>query len=74
MRTFVKLRHSHIEAQELGQRLDHLEWQQSEQGEQIRAVFEAIGKLAEPPAEAERKRIGFPTSMTQGKALASTSS
>ena len=60
MRTFVKLRHTQINHEELGQRLDKLEWRQGEQGEQIRAVFETIEHLMEAPAEAERKRIGFP--------------
>ena len=72
MRTFVKLRQAQLNREELGQRLEQLEWRQSEQGEQIRAVFETIEHLIEPPAEAERKRIGFPTSMLRGKALAST--
>lgn len=70
MRTFVKLRQTQLVQEELGQRLDQIEWRQSEQGEQIREVFETIGKLMEPPAEAERKRIGFPTSMAHGNALA----
>jgi len=72
MRTFVKLRQMQLNQQELGQRLDQLEWRQSEQGEQIRAVFETIEHLIQVPAEAERKRIGFPTSLAIGKALAST--
>ena len=72
MRTFVKLRQMQLNQQELGQRLDQLEWRQSEHGEQIRAVFETIEHLIQVPAEAERKRIGFPTSLAIGKALAST--
>jgi hypothetical protein len=71
MRTFVKLRQTQLVQEELGQRLDKLEWRQSEQGEQIKAVFETIGQLMEPPPEADRKRIGFPISQAQVKALAS---
>jgi hypothetical protein len=74
MRTFVKVRQAQLNQEQLGQRLDQLEWRQSEQGEQIRAVFETIEQLMEPPAEADRRRIGFPTSSERGKALASTGS
>jgi len=69
MRTFVKMRQVQLENQELGQRLDQLEWRQSEQGEQIRAVFETIESLIQAPPESDRKRIGFPTSLARGKAL-----
>jgi hypothetical protein len=72
MRTFVRLRHAQIDPHILGQRLEQIEWRQDEQGEQIRAVFETIEHLFVVPAEAERKRIGFPTSQARGKALAST--
>jgi hypothetical protein len=72
MRAFVKLRPDYAFGEEhLGQRLRELEWQQSEQNEQIRAVLETLDKLKEqPPAETDRKRIGFPTSMALLKALA----
>jgi hypothetical protein len=72
MRAFVKLRPDYAFGEEqLGQRLRQLEWQQSEQNEQIRAVLETLDQLKEqPPAEADRKRIGFPTSMALLKALA----
>jgi len=71
MRTFVKLRQAQIDPEELGQRLDQIEWRQSEQGEQIRAVFDTMERLMEVPAEADRKRIGFPTSHSRGRAIAS---
>ena len=71
MRTFVKLRQTQINQEEFGHRLDDVEWRQSEQGEQIRAVFETIEHLMETPPGAERKRIGYPTSQASGKALAS---
>jgi len=71
MRTFVKLRQTLLNQEEFGRRLDQIEWQQSEQVEQIRAVFETIEHLIEAPPGTERKRIGFPTSQASGKALAS---
>ena len=71
MRTFVKLRQTQLHFTEIGQRLDQIEWRQGEQGEQIRAVFETIEQLIAAPAEAERRRIGFPTAMEKAQALAS---
>jgi len=72
MRTFVKLRQTQLVQEQLGQRVDQLEWRQSEQDEQIKAVFQTIGQMMDPPAEADRKRIGFPIAEVQGKALASS--
>ena len=72
MRTFVKLRQTQMHFAEIGQRLDQIEWQQGEQGEQIRAVFQTIEQLIAPPADAERRRIGFPTAVDKAKALAFT--
>ncbi len=71
MRTFVKLRQTQLHFTEIGQRLDQIEWRQGEQGEQIRAVFETIEQLIAAPAEAERRRIDFPTAMEKAQALAS---
>jgi hypothetical protein len=70
MRTFVRIRQTQLDQVELGQRLGRIEWRQDEQGEQIRAVFETIEHLIESPPEKDRKRIGFPTSMEHGNALA----
>lgn len=62
MRTFVRLRQLLATHEDLARRLDQLEWRQSEQGQQIRSVFETIQHLIEAPAEEEpRRRIGFPT-------------
>jgi hypothetical protein len=71
MRTFVRMRQMQHDQLELGQRLDQIEWRQSEQGEQIRAVFETIEHLIETPPEKDRKRIGFPTSMARATSVAS---
>jgi hypothetical protein len=60
MRTFVRLRHLLASHEELAQRLDQLEWRQSEQDQQIQSVFETIQHLIEAPAE-PKHRIGFPT-------------
>ena len=63
MRTFVRLRQLLATHEELARRLEQLEWRQSEQGQQIQAVFETIQHLIEAPGEeTERRRIGFPTS------------
>ncbi len=62
MRTFVRLRRLLATHEELARRLDDLEWRQSEQGQQIQAVFETIQQLIEAPDEDRKKRFGFPTS------------
>ena len=72
MRAFVKMREAILNQEHLVRRLNELEWRQSEHCEQIRAVFETIEHLMAPPAEAERRRIGFPTSVALMKALASS--
>jgi hypothetical protein len=64
------MRQTQLDQVELGQRLDQIEWRQSEQGEQIRAVFETIEHLIESPSETDRRRIGFPISMARGNSLA----
>ena len=62
MRTFVRLRQILASHEELARRLEELEWRQSEQGQKIESVFEAIQHLIEAPAdEPEKRRIGFPT-------------
>ena len=62
MRTFVRLRQLLATHEEIARRLEDLEWRQSEQGQQIQAVFETIQHLMEAPAEDPKKRFGFPTS------------
>jgi replication fork clamp-binding protein CrfC len=62
MRTFVRLRQLLSTHEEIARRLKDLEWRQSEQGQQIQAIFETIQQLIEAPAEDPKKRFGFPTS------------
>lgn len=65
MRTFARLRQLVATHEELAARLEQLEWRQSEQGQQIQTVFEAIQHLIEAPEE-PKHRIGFPTSRSRG--------
>ncbi len=62
MRTFVRLRQLLATHEEIARRLEDLEWRQSEQGQQIQAVFETIQRLIEAPPDDAKKRFGFPTS------------
>lgn len=62
IRTFVRLRQLLATHEEIARRLEDLEWRQSEQGQQIQAVFETIQHLIEAPPEDGKKRFGFPTS------------
>jgi hypothetical protein len=62
MRTFVRLRQLLATHEEIARRLEDLEWRQSEQGQQIQAVFETIQHLIEQPARGQKKQFGFPTS------------
>jgi uncharacterized coiled-coil protein SlyX len=65
MRTFVRLRQLLATHQELAQRLDQLEWRQSEQDGRVQYVFETIQRLIETPEPNGPKRsIGFPTSQS----------
>ena len=59
MRTFVRMRQLLATHEELARRLEQVEAQQNEQGQQIQTVFEAIEHLIEAPVEPKR-RIGFP--------------
>ena len=68
MRTFVRLRQLLATHEEIARRLEALEWRQNEQGQQIQAVFETIQQLIEAPAEAPKRRIGFPTAVEPGVA------
>ena len=61
MRTFVRLRHLLATHEEIARRLEHLEWRQNEQGNQIEQVFGTIQQLIEAPIEdAPRRQFGFP--------------
>ena len=63
MRTFVRLRRLLATHGEIARRLEDLEWRQSEQGQQIQAVFEAIQQLIEAPTDDRKKQFGFPLAM-----------
>ncbi len=65
MRTFVRLRQLLATHEEIARRLEDLEWRQSEQGQQIQAVFETIQHLIEAPPDGGRKRFGFPSAGIQ---------
>lgn len=58
IRAFVKLREILSTHKELAQKLKELELKIETHDESIRAVFDAINKLLEPPKEPKRK-IGF---------------
>jgi hypothetical protein len=63
MRTFVRLRQLLATHEELAQRLERLEWRQSEQEGRVQYVFETIQQLIEAPTEVPpKRRIGLPTS------------
>jgi hypothetical protein len=64
-RPFVRLWQLLATQKELAQRLERLEWRQSEQEGRVQYVFEAIQQLIEAPAEVPpKRRIGLPTSQT----------
>ena len=68
MRTFVRLRQLLATHKELAQRLERLEWRQSEQEWRVQYVFETIQQLIEAPAEVPpKRRIGLPTSQVAGE-------
>jgi hypothetical protein len=62
IRTFVRLRQLLATHEELARRLEELEWRQSEQGQQIEAIFQTIQHLIESPADQPKKHFGFHTS------------
>lgn len=62
MRTFVRLRKLLTTHEEIARRLEDLEWRQSEQGQQIQAVFETIQQLIEAPVDDRKKQFGLPVS------------
>ncbi len=59
VRAFVALRQSVLEYTEIMQRLADLEIQSFGQGQNIKAIIKAIGKLAEPKPVPEQRKIGF---------------
>jgi len=59
MRAFTKLREILLTHKELAVKIEALEKKYSEHDETIKAIFEAIKKLLEPPPVKEKKIIGF---------------
>ena len=59
MRTFVRLRQLLATHEEIARRLEDLEWRQSEQGQQIQAVFETIQHLIEAPPDEQKNGSDF---------------
>jgi len=62
MRTFVRLRQLLATHEKLAQRLDQLEWRESERDGEVQYVFETIQQLIEAPKPqqvADKRRIGF---------------
>jgi hypothetical protein len=45
--------------------MEELAWRQDEQAGQIHNIFETIQHLIDAPAEAPRKRIGFPAAQVK---------
>ncbi len=59
MRAFVKLKNILSAHKELAHKLSELEHKIEKHDEDIRAIFEAIRQLMEPPPEKPKRRIGF---------------
>ena len=59
MRAFVKLRETMTAHTELAHRIEALERMYGQHDEDIRAVFDAIRSLLEPPADSVKRSIGF---------------
>lgn len=59
MRAFTKLREILLTHKELAAKIEVLEKKYAEHGQTIKAIFEAIKQLLEPPPAKERKIIGF---------------
>jgi hypothetical protein len=59
MRAFTRLREILLSHKELAAKIETLEKKYAEHDQTIRAIFEAIKKLLEPPASKERRMIGF---------------
>jgi hypothetical protein len=59
VRAFVYLREQLLASRELSRKFNELEKRLDANDESIAALFEAIRRLLEPPAEGEKKEIGF---------------
>jgi hypothetical protein len=68
MRTFVRLRRLLATPGELVEQLQRLAETVRLHDEQIRAITEVLRRMAEPPPEGPRRRIGFQTPGSAGQA------
>ncbi len=59
MRAFTKLREILLTHKKLAAKVEALERKYADHDETIKAIFEAIKKLLEPPPIKEKKIIGF---------------
>lgn len=58
VRAFVKLRQMLANHKDLARKMEALERQQNEHGQQLAAVYDVVKQLINPPAKPHR-RIGF---------------
>ncbi len=61
MRAFTKLREILLAHKELAVKIEALEKKYTQHDQTIKAIFEAIKKLLEPPTHKERRIVGFST-------------
>jgi hypothetical protein len=60
VRTFVRLRELLASQSELARRIEQLEWHDTEQDAQTKAVFDTIQSIIDAPSEEQpKRRIGF---------------
>jgi hypothetical protein len=59
VRTFIKLRQLLATHEEIGHRLDHLEWRESERDGKVKYVLDTIRRLIQEPEPEPKRRIGF---------------
>lgn len=59
MRAFTKIREILLTHKELAEKIEVLEKKYAEHGETIKAIFEAIKRLLEPPSAQKKGPIGF---------------
>jgi phage regulator Rha-like protein len=60
IRAFIKLREMLASHKDIARKIEDLERQQREHGEQLDAVYSIVTQLIEPPVQPKR-RIGFPS-------------
>jgi hypothetical protein len=59
VRAFIQLRRATLASKEIGARLDELERKVGMHDRAVAHILETLRKLTEPPAEPQRRRIGF---------------